>query len=205
MPQGRCALTSFPHSIMKISVCRTFAFLVSFSLLALGVARAEQAPEELKAAIKAELVELASWPAIVETVRHGNAAGQSLDSIKAKDKVWIATAGTDAFMQSLMGNDGSKALLEAQSKWAYIAEAFLTDHLGANVAMTQKTSDYWQGDESKFTGCFTGGVGTLHFGEVDFDESSQSYCVHVSIPVLVDGVVGGVLILSVDLDAFEGK
>lgn len=165
---------------------------------------AEEAPDELKHAIEAEVKDIASWPAIVEAVKHANDAGMTLDDVKAKDKHWVATAGTDDFMESLLHNDAAKSLLDAQKKWPYIAEAFLTDHNGANVAMTQKTSDYWQGDESKFTDCYTGDQGKLHFGNVDFDESSQSYCVHVSLPVLVDGHVGGVLVLSVDLDAFEG-
>lgn len=169
-----------------------------------SVSYAEEAPDSLKKAIQAEVVEVATWPAIVEAVKHANESGQTLDEVKTADEHWVATAGTDSFMEGLLHNDAAKKLQEAQGKWSYIAEAFLTDHHGANVAMTQKTSDYWQGDESKFTDCFVGETGVLHFGSVDFDESSQSYCVHVSIPVLVDGHVGGVLVLSVDLDAFEG-
>lgn len=184
-------------SVTKVLFC-----LLACSFHNLSIA--EEAPVELKETIKSEIADIASWPAIVEAVRAAKDAGSSLDEVKAKDTAWIETAGTNAFMDSLMHNEAAKALIGAQEKWDYIAEAFLTDHLGANVAMTQKTSDYWQGDESKFTDCYTGGAGTLHFGQVDFDDSSQSYCVHVSIPVLVDGAASGVLILSVDLDAYEG-
>lgn len=37
------------------------------------------------------------------------------------------------------------------------SEAFVTDAKGANVAAYPATSDYWQGDEDKFTKAFASG------------------------------------------------
>lgn len=41
------------------------------------------------------------------------------------------------------------------------AEIFVMDNQGANVAMSDKTSDYWQGDEDKFVRSFAGGEGKV--------------------------------------------
>ena len=57
------------------------------------------------------------------------------------------------------------------------------DNQGANVAMTDKTSDYWQGDEAKFKKSYHNGKGTVFVDEVEFDDSSQAYLVQVSVPV----------------------
>jgi len=50
--------------------------------------------------------------------------------------------------------------------------------------MTNKTSDYWQGDEAKFTESFKGGSGAVHIGDVEFDQSAQAYLVQISVPVM---------------------
>ena len=49
--------------------------------------------------------------------------------------------------------------------------------------MTDKTSDYWQGDEAKFKKSFNGGAGAVFVDDVSFDKSSQTYSVQVSVPV----------------------
>jgi hypothetical protein len=69
--------------------------------------------------------------------------------------------------------------------------------------MTNKTSDYWQGDEAKFQKSFNGGAGQVHVGDVKFDESAQVYQVQISVPV-TDGVKAiGAITIGVDLDAYE--
>jgi hypothetical protein len=63
-------------------------------------------------------------------------------------------------------------------------EIFVTDSVGLNVAASDVTSDYWQGDEAKFTESFGAGPGAVHLGEIEFDESTQMYQSQVSVPVL---------------------
>ena len=57
-------------------------------------------------------------------------------------------------MKALMNNSAAKELLKFESSKPYFTEVFLMDNQGANVAMTNKTSDYWQGDEAKFIESF---------------------------------------------------
>ncbi|MFT6910604.1 MAG: hypothetical protein ACJAS1_007337 [Oleiphilaceae bacterium] len=49
-------------------------------------------------------------------------------------------------MTLIMQSSAAKRLLELEKSQAYFFEVFLMDNQGANVAMTNKTSDYWQGD-----------------------------------------------------------
>jgi hypothetical protein len=71
--------------------------------------------------------------------------------------------------------------------------------------MTNKTSDYWQGDEAKWQESFKDGAGAVHAGGVEFDESSQDYLVQISVPVMDSGKAIGALTIGVNLDFLEGK
>lgn len=77
------------------------------------------------------------------------------------------------------------------------------DEQGALVGLTHKTSDYWQGDEVKFTGSFNGGAGALHFGEVEYDDSVGEIVVQVSVPVLQGSRAIGAITLGISLDRWE--
>lgn len=80
---------------------------------------------------------------------------------------------------------------------------FVMDNLGANVCMSDKTSDHWQGDEPKFTESYKGGQGAVHIGDVIFDDSTQAYLVQVSVPVTDGGTVIGAITIGVDVDKVE--
>ena len=79
------------------------------------------------------------------------------------------------------------------------------DDQGANVAMTNKTSDYWQGDEAKWQESFKDGVGAVHVGDIEFDESADDYLVQVSVPVMKSGKAIGAITVGVNLDLLQGK
>jgi hypothetical protein len=75
--------------------------------------------------------------------------------------------------------------------------------LGANAAMTNKTSDYWQGDEAKFTKAISGGRNSYHVDPVSFDESIQAYAVQIALPVFDQGAAIGVLVATLNLEKLE--
>lgn len=185
-------------NILRILSVAAFLLLVTAAAMA-----AEKAPQKVMDLANGGLAKLGGDPVLVEAVKAENAKGKTLDKVKELDKKWLATAGTDDFMKSVMGNAAAKRLQEIQKSAPYYAELFLTDNLGANVAMTDKTSDYWQGDEAKFTKCFTGGAGTVFVADVEFDKSSQAYTTQVSVPVLDDGKAIGVLVIGIDVDKLK--
>jgi len=140
---------------------------------------------------------------LVAAVKAQNAKGMSLDAIKKTDKEWMAATGVTPFMQAMMENNAAKELARLEASKPYFDELFLMDNQGANVAMTNKTSDYWQGDEAKFTESYKGGQGAVHIGKVKFDKSSQAYLVQVSVPVMDAGKAIGAITIGVNVDELE--
>lgn len=178
--------------------------LVCMVVAAAGPAFAgEKAPARVADLTKAKLAGYATDPVIVNSVRAENEKGKSLSSIKAMDEKWIATAGIADYMRALMENDCGRRIRSLQDSMPFIAEIFVMDNQGANVCMTDKTSDYWQGDEAKFKNSYNNGQGGIFIGEVEFDESTQAYVSQVSVPVIYEGNAIGAITFSIDVDKFE--
>jgi len=171
--------------------------------LALSAHAGEKAPQKVIDLAQSQLTAFGKDPAIVLAVKDQNAKGQDIDAIKAMDEKWKATAGVADFMKALIDSPCGRRLNEIQKSAAYFSEIFVMDHLGANVAMTDKTSDYWQGDEEKFTGSYQGGKGGLHVSDVEFDESAQAYLVQVSVPVWDGDKVIGAITFGIDVDQIQ--
>jgi hypothetical protein len=137
---------------------------------------------------------------VVRTVKKANAENRPTPEIKKIDERWQSTAGTNDFMRSLMTNTCAERLRALRADMPEIAEAFVTDRQGANVAMTNKTSDYWQGDEDKFTKAIIGSRNFYHLDPVGFDESIQAYAVQIALPIYDGGRAIGVLVATLNLE-----
>lgn len=182
-----------------LSAILTSCLLISFGSLAF----AEEAPKKIKDLAQNKLAAYGKDPVIVNAVKAENAKGKTLDQVKAKDKEWIATAGIADNMQAIMGSECGTYLRSIQKSAPYYAEIFVMDNQGANVAMTDKTSDYWQGDEAKFKKSFNGGAGAVFVDKVEFDDSAQAYLVQVSVPVWDGGQAIGAITFGIDVDKVE--
>lgn len=161
---------------------------------------AEKAPQKIVDLANTELVKLGTDPVIVQAVKEENAKGKTLAQIKEKDAKWMATPGVVDYMKALMDNACGKRLKEIQKTAPYYAELFVMDNQGANVCMSDKTSDYWQGDEDKFIESYKGGKGATHISDVKFDDSTQVYAVQVSVPVKDGATVIGAITIGINVD-----
>ncbi len=185
---------------MLQAVCR--ATVLGVVVFAAVPTQAEEAPDS----IKQLALTLESWgrnPVLIAAVEAQNAKGQTLDQIKQRDGEWRETSGVDDFMRSLIENEAAAELARMEASEPYFFELFLMDNQGANVAMTNKTSDYWQGDEAKFIESYKGGEGALHISEVEFDESAQAYLVQISVPVMDGDSAIGAMTIGVNVDELE--
>jgi len=181
-----------------------FIIIAMFLFAGAGMAgAAEKAPQKVVALASGALTKLSTDPVIVKAVREENARGKTLAQIREKDKEWMKTPGIDGYMKALMESDCGKHLRSIQQSAPYYAEIFVMDNQGANVAMTDKTSDYWQGDEDKFKESYKGGAGAVHISDVAFDDSTQAYLVQVSVPVRDGDKVIGVITIGIDVDKVE--
>lgn len=164
--------------------------------------------EEVPQKVKDLTPTLSTWgkdAVIIQAVKTQNSSALTLDSIKARDAAWRKVEGLDAEMKMMMESNVAKRLKELENSEPYFFELFVMDNQGANVAMTNKTSDYWQGDEAKWQESFKGGNGAVHLGEVEFDESAQAYLVQVSVPVMENAKAIGAITIGINLDELDAN
>ncbi len=153
--------------------------------------------------------ELAGWmaePAVIEALRAQNAehAGLSQADIDGMDTAWRAEVGAAAapMIEGVMGSPASEVLRTRQEATAgLVTEVFFMDNRGLNVAQSNVTSDYWQGDEAKWQNTYLVGPGGIDISEVEFDESSQTYQSQVSMTVVdpADGRALGAVTFGIDV------
>lgn len=178
-------------------------FFIPLTLLGLSLSlrlSAIEVPAKVHELAKGDLSALAADPVIIGAIQAQNAKGSSLDEVKASDQRWMSTPGVADFMKALIDSPAGAHLRSWRSKRAYVAEIIVMDNQGANVAITEKTSDYWQGDEKKFTESFKDG-GLVFVDKVKFDDSTQTYSVQVSVPVRdTTGKTIGAICFGLDIE-----
>lgn len=175
----------------------TACFFVA-ALAATGL-RADVSSATVQKLAAGPLATIATDVALIEAVKAQNANGRTLTEIQQLDKKWMATPGLDDFMRTHLESPLGRKLLEFVQANPFLSEIFVMDRLGANVAMSAKTTDYWQGDEDKFTETVKNG-GRVWIGKQTFDESTQTYSIQVSLPVKDGGTVIGAVCFGIDVE-----
>jgi hypothetical protein len=173
-----------------------------------GAAKAQDIQPAMKRYVEAEVMSWAHDRTIIDALRSQNlrTASLSQSDIDALDQAWraeVGTASTPTISPVLENSAAAFLRSRLDAAGGRITEVFVMDARGLNVAASQPTSDYWQGDEEKFTETFPVGPGAMHFGDIEFDESSQRYQGQVSI-ALVDPetrVVIGAMTIGLDADS----
>jgi hypothetical protein len=181
-----------------------FTFMVIFLTASAGmVFSSEKAPQKVVDLANTELAKFGTDPVIVKAVKAENGKNKTLSQVQDMDNKWKGHAGIADYMQALMDSESGAYLKTIQDGAPYYAEIFIMDNQGGNVAMTDKTSDYWQGDEAKFKNSFNNGSGAIFVDEVEFDDSAQVYLVQVSVPVMDGGMAIGAITFGIDVDQIE--
>jgi len=144
---------------------------------------------------KAEATAWAADPLIVKAVTDQNTRGP----IAGMDNpTWKSVRRTDPLIGAFQNNDAGKLLkAKADATHGLVSEAFLSAAAGEKVAFVEKTSSYIHKGAPKFDVPFSSG--TTWQGNAEFDESSQTYAIQVSVPVNADGTAIGVLVVGVNL------
>ncbi len=183
----------------------SFFLLLSIALFSLASQADESSMQEnVPDAIKYLLPGIKLWgsnPILVDAVKAHNNRTLGLNRIKKIDREWIAALQLTDIMRDLMANPAAKELLRLESSQSYYRELFLMDRRGAIVAMTNRTSDYWQGDEAKFTESFLDGAGAVHVNNAKFDESTNALLIQISVPIMDNGRAIGALTVGANLNS----
>jgi len=162
----------------------------------------------LRAMAAERLAAYAAEPALVGAVTAQNAAGKPDQArIDALDAEWRAQVGAGAspLVDEVMGKPASARLAEIRdASQGLITEVILMDQVGLNVAVSEPTSDYWQGDEEKWSQTYLAGPGAVHVSEVELDESTQTYQSQVSLTVVdAAGAPVGAITFGVNVEYLD--
>ncbi|OWU82927.1 hypothetical protein ATO6_21470 [Oceanicola sp. 22II-s10i] len=126
-------------------------------------------------------------PAVISAIhdqnrRHTGITQARIDALEYEWQSQIAAAESPLIDGVTRSAAADVLRLRVAESSGIIAEVFVMDAHGLNVAASGLTSDYWQGDEAKFTETFGAGGG-VHVSDVEFDESTQLYLGQVSVPI----------------------
>lgn len=131
--------------------------------------------------------------------------GLSQQEINARDKKWMRAFAENDYGYSigLVDQPMSAELREIKKQSQdMITEVIVTDNRGLNVAISDMTSDYWQGDEEKFTNVYGKPANTINFGNISYDESTKRFQLHLSVPLYSEQKLEplGVMIFGIDVE-----
>jgi hypothetical protein len=179
------------------------------TLAALAVAAAAygQSAESIQKALSNEAAALSAWGSdkvFVDAVKAQNGKKVPLADIKRMDTEWMAGKGEELVKRVTSGPcaEHLRALVTAHPGYG---EAFLMDDQGALVCANARTSDYWQGDESKWQRSFADGKGAVFIDRPRFDDSAKAPLAQISVPVLDGGKAIGAITVGVNVTQIHGS
>ncbi|MBV18094.1 PDC sensor domain-containing protein [Thalassospira lucentensis] len=179
------------------------------SFVSVGTVHANEYEAELKSFAE----DVKGWigdPVVIDAVKMQNEKNASLGQadIDELDKQWRAetSAASQPMIDEVLGRDLSSFLKQkSEESEGLITEIFVMDNKGLNVGQSGITSDYWQGDEAKWQETYSAGKDAIHLGDVELDESTQTYQSQLSLPVVdaADGSVIGAVTVGINVELLQ--
>lgn len=182
--------------------------LAALLALSFGTAHAGEPNAAMQAYVDATARAWFTDGAVVAAIEASNAhhAGLSEARLIELDSAWRAEVGqaSTPTIAAIHGSAVSAMLRERVAEaGGKVTEIILMDNRGMNVAVSSVTSDFWQGDEAKFTETFPHGPAALHISDIELDESSQTYQAQVSFVVAdASGNPIGAVTIGLNAEAF---
>lgn len=189
---------------------KTVSLGIALAMLGAATASANEYESRLSALAQAEIAAIATSPQVIEAIRAQNvetaAYGQS--QIDELDQTWRAEVGStgQTMISEVLGRAASQYLSDQREASAGLfTEIFVMDGKGLNVAQSDVTSDYWQGDEAKWQDTFGQGPGAIHISEIEEDESTQTFQSQVSMTIVDpdNGAAIGAITVGVNIEMIE--
>ena len=167
------------------------------------------AAEEMARFAEAQFIEWVNVPQIIEAIRAQNAMNRplTLERIVQLDDRWRGEfeTYTRPMLAEILERPASQYLTErVLEEHGVITEVIIMDMHGLNVAQTAATSDFWQGDEPKYTKTYLSASDRNHVSDIEQGEASNIYQRQISFKV-VDPLTGqaiGAATITVNAEYF---
>lgn len=145
---------------------------------------------------------------VIRVITANNDAETDLNLLKQKDEKWRAVPAEntiDPLIRSVLENELASELRRFQEDFPEHIEVFLTDRYGANIAATNRTTDYYQADEEWWQAANNNGLGAVYISQPVFDESIGAISIQIAIPVYSAGnnEVIGILRTTLNMEVFS--
>ncbi len=185
-----------------------FPMIIAAGALAALPAFANDYAPKMQDFLDGEVRKWAGSRVLIDAVRAQNevSAAYSQDQIEELDQAWRRELGLSQrpTIEPVISNAASEFLRRVVADaGGVLTEVFVMDARGLNVAASGPTSDYWQGDEAKFSETYPNGPAAVHLSEIEFDESSQTYQGQISFSVVdpVSNEVIGAMTVGVNAES----
>lgn len=166
---------------------------------------AEQFGEQVLEYARTDLQSWITDPVIIYAIKEQNELRASISDFKIRgmDKRWIDGGKYGDMVLEMLDRQASIIARDRRElSNGIITEIIVMDNRGMNVAISDRTSDFFQGDEAKYQETFLKGSSAVHVSELEFDESTQKTQTQVSLTV-TDPETGqpiGAVTLGISLD-----
>lgn len=151
---------------------------------------------------------LATHPRVLEATDRGNARHAGLDDDAARAEIqrldvdWLASKKKSPLADAVYADPLSDYLRSYKDRGpGRYGELFVTDRLGAAVAMTKRLSDYDQSDEMWWSLPAEQGPGGLFIDDRGLDDSAGALILGVVVPIERDGALVGMLKINYRVQA----
>lgn len=170
---------------------------VSDGLVAQANLEGKHLASALNEQVNLTIAAVASDSEVLEAIEKSNASytGTAKDieqHILDLDAQWQAATTDIPLIQQTVHNPIADHLRLFLKRFPQHSEIFVTDRYGAEIAGSDRTSDYYQADEEWWQKGWNNGKGAVYFGSPEFDQSAGVLAIAITVPI-TDGDRGEVL------------
>ncbi|MGF1742369.1 transporter substrate-binding domain-containing protein [Vibrio profundum] len=151
------------------------------------------------------IAKVAESSVLIESISASNKKMDSIDfeEISKLDQTWIEERKSQSgeLIQRIMSNKLSSYLREIKTNHPNLyTEIFAMNKHGLNVGQSDITSDYWQGDESKFINTFGLESKEAFIDDIKYDHSTHLFQSQISISVFKENKAIGAITFGVNVE-----
>ena len=143
--------------------------------------------------------DFAKDPTIIAGVNNYNSSPPNPQKL---DRVWSTLQPGDTYLDSIIENPSADAMREWIKRISIQGEGLLMGRNGGLVAATEKTTDFWQGDEAQFLNAIDLPAGNIYIQSEMLDESTHLMLIKISTPVYNPRSKRAIGVLVIGFDQF---
>lgn len=149
--------------------------------------------------LEAQVTELARHPQLIASINNYNTSPPNPQSL---DKIWNELKAGDNILENIINNPSGEVMRNWIKHISIQGEGLLIGRNGGLAAATEKTTDFWQGDESQFLKAIGLSTGKVYVQHEMLDESTHLMLIKISAPIFNPRTKHPIGVLVIGFDQF---